>query len=294
MPEINSETRVEDRPGASWIEAEINYAGAIEGRARFDWMDRSKDNLVFDTHRLPIYDARAVEGELSLDEEGLLFVQHHSETIASPALVEANLMHRYDRPAINKAYEDELIPLMRDISGAREVIAQATGTMVRFSGRAKRQTSNGVATFAHLDFSPNTVDQFLKLSVDAWPEPIAPWSRFVLLQTWRPITPAPNDSTLAVCDGRSVPLSGLIYMDSVVGEPGTIGERIESRLCRYDPQHRWYYLSNMTPEDLLVFKGFDSASPEAMNAMHSAIVEPHAGEANARGSIEARFIAFYD
>ena len=50
----------------------------------------------------------------------------------------------------------------------------------------------------------------------------------------------------------------------------------------------------MTVDEVLVFKGFDSACPDAMNAMHGAFGLPEATGANPRGSVEARFIALYE
>ena len=50
----------------------------------------------------------------------------------------------------------------------------------------------------------------------------------------------------------------------------------------------------MTPDEVLVFKGFDSACPDAMNAMHTAFDDETVVRAVPRGSIECRFIALYD
>jgi len=50
----------------------------------------------------------------------------------------------------------------------------------------------------------------------------------------------------------------------------------------------------MNPHELLVFKGYDSEIPLAMNAMHTAFDNPAAGpNAIPRESIEARFFAFF-
>ena len=73
------------------------------------------------------------------------------------------------------------------------------------------------------------------------------------------------------------------------------GKCFEFRLCKYREGHDWYYLSAMEPDDVILFKGYDSRFPRAMNAMHSAFDNPLAGpDAPPRHSIEARFLAFYE
>jgi hypothetical protein len=50
----------------------------------------------------------------------------------------------------------------------------------------------------------------------------------------------------------------------------------------------------MGEEDLLLFVGFDSATPDAVQPFHTGFDLPGGEVANPRGSLEARFFAFYD
>jgi hypothetical protein len=98
-----------------------------------------------------------------------------------------------------------------------------------------------------------------------------------------------------VCDGSSVAEGSAIAVDAVMGPAHIPAKCFEFRLGRYGANHKWYYLSDMAPDDVLLFKGYDSRFPRAMTAMHSAFDNPLAGvEAPPRHSIEARFLAFYD
>ena len=86
-----------------------------------------------------------------------------------------------------------------------------------------------------------------------------------------------------------MPSSDAIPFHAVVGPKDVPGSEFDARMCKYRPDHRWYYFSNMTPDELLVFKGYDSEGPHAMNAMHTAFDNPAAGpHAIPRESIEAR------
>jgi hypothetical protein len=174
------------------------------------------------------------------------------------------------------------------------VIPQSTGLTVRFSPRATRKSWAGAADFIHLDVTVNSVQRFLKFSLAALDRPIAPWRRFVLYQTWRTVTDPPQDNLLTLCDRQSVPLSDVVFYDAIIGEKGTALESIEARSCRYGAGHRWWYASDMGADDLLVFIGYDSADPEAVQPFHTGFDLPGCEMATPRGSLEARVFAFYD
>ena len=48
------------------------------------------------------------------------------------------------------------------------------------------------------------------------------------------------------------------------------------------------------PEDVLVFLGYDSAAPDAVQPFHTGFDLPDDPQATPRASLEARFFAFYD
>ena len=82
--------------------------------------------------------------------------------------------------------------------------------------------------------------------------------------------------------------------NAIIGEKGTALESVEARSCRYASGHRWYYASNMGATDLMVFIGYDSADPEGVQPFHTGFDVPGKENATPRGSLEARFFAFYD
>jgi hypothetical protein len=116
----------------------------------------------------------------------------------------------------------------------------------------------------------------------------------VLYQTWRTVTDPPQDNLLALCDRSSVPPSDVVFYDAIIGEKGTALESVEARSCRYGQDHRWWYASDMGECDLLVFIGYDSAAPEAVQPFHTGFDLPGSEHSTPRGSLEARFFAFYD
>ena len=277
------------------VRAQVNYFDPGLERGRFDLVEPKRNLMPLEGHEVLIRDMRgAAPGELSLDRQGFLLASHRSRVARLPEMAETNLAAQHGLPAINQAYYEELLPLIQSLSGAREVIPQATGLTVRFSARSKRQSWAGAAGFIHLDVTASSVERFLKFSLDAAGREIRPWRRLVMLQTWRAVSDPPQDNLLALVDRRTVPPSDVVHYDAVIGDAGTALELIEARGCRPGPDHRWWYASDMGEEDLLVFVGYDSAAPDAVQPFHTGFDIPGNEQAAPRASLEARFFCFYD
>jgi len=274
------------------VRATVNYFDPGVARGRFDLVESERMLMPLEGHEVSIRDMRVERP--SLEAQGFALVSHASQVARTAEMAETNLTAQPGLPPINKAYYDELLPLIHEISGAREVIPQATGLTVRFSRRSQRQSWAGAAGFIHLDVTNKSVERFLSFSLAAAGRPIAPWSRMVMYQTWRTVTEPPQDNLLAVCDRQSVPRSDVVFYDAIIGEKGTALESVEARSCRYASGHRWYYASNMGATDLMVFIGYDSADPEGVQPFHTGFDVPGQENATPRGSLEARFFAFYD
>lgn len=62
---------------------------------------------------------------------------------------------------------------------------------------------------------------------------------------------------------------------------------------KYNPQHRWYYLSNQTPDEVTLIKCYDSETDRARLTPHSAFLDASSPkEAPHRESIEIRCLVF--
>ena len=278
---------------ATTVKATVNYFDPTLARGRFDLVSPELNLMPLEAHEVAIHDMRAGGEEISLDRQGFVLASHKSRVAHSPEMADTNTVNQVGLPPINKAYYDELLPLIQDLSGARDLIPQATGLNVRFSARSKRQSWAGAAGFIHLDVTDQSIARFLDFSLAAAERPIAPWSRVVLYQTWRTVSDPPQDNLLAVCDRQSVPRSDVVFYDAVIGDKDTALESIEARSCRYGPGHRWWYASDMGAEDILVFVGYDSADPKAVQPFHTGFDVPGHENASPRASLEARFFAFY-
>jgi hypothetical protein len=274
------------------VRGRLMYAGSFAGRARLDTQSPANNNIVLEPHEMSIQDVRPARAAYTLDEHGFAFVRHKSEAAGDCNLSKVSNPQQLLPVGPAARYSSEMIDLVREYTGADLVLPQIGSFIARASRRARTWTPT--AMLVHVDYSTTSAAQFLQWTVEACGIAAPPHSYFAFIQTWRALTPGPQDNSLCVCDGRSVQSEGAVPIDAVTGPADIPGKCFEFRLCKYDESHRWYYLSNMEVEDVVLFKGFDSRYPRAMCAMHSAFNNPLAGSDVApRRSIEARFLAFF-
>ncbi|WP_159772436.1 CmcJ/NvfI family oxidoreductase [Streptomyces sp. HM190] len=265
------------------VRAEINYAGEIEGRAVFDAVDPSRTNLAFVPHTVEIHDARPFQDELSLDREGFQLVSHTSSVVHSTDLAE-----------LDRVYHQEMAELIKQVSGAREVVVQRSGLVLRTSERAQERVGTTPARFAHLDYTRTSAEQFRDSVLTAEGAEPAPYSRYVIYQAWRATSTPPHDSVLALVDATTVGEQDTRLFYGVFGPEGAPMSLLEAQLGLASADHRWLYFSDMTPDEVILFKGFDSDSSRATGVMHTAFDDPMSRTGSPRASIESRFFAFFD
>jgi hypothetical protein len=114
--------------------------------------------------------------------------------------------------------------------------------------------------------------------------------RVLQLNLWRPVGAPVARDPLVLLDAQSLGADDLVPTELVY--PDRRGEIYE---VAYNPNHRLFYYPAMTPEEVLVFKGYDSLEDgRARFTPHSAFDLPDADGAAARRSIEVRVLAFFD
>jgi len=274
------------------VRGRLMYAGSFSGRARLDTQTPANNNLVLEPHRMSIRDVRPSRTSYTLDEHGFAFVKHQSEAATDPALPEVSHPRQMLPVGPAARYSTEMLEFVREYTGATLVLPQIGSFIARASKPATTWTPT--AMLVHMDYSTTSANQFVQWTVAACGTPAPRHSYFAFIQTWRALSPGPQDNSLCVCDGSSVQPEDAVPIDAVTGPADLPGKCFEFRLCRYRKGHSWYYLSNMEADDVVFFKGYDSRYPNAMSAMHSAFNNPLAGpDVAPRRSIEARFLAFF-
>jgi hypothetical protein len=266
------------------LRAAINYSVPSVERLHIDVRDFSRTNMRFEPHEVGVRDARGVQSRLSLDREGFALAEHRSRVAGSR-----------DLDLLGREYHAEMQEMLKSFTGARDVLPQRTGLLIRFGERSKEQGSARPARFAHLDYTTEWAHRFVDL-VTGWERAaLEPYRRFAIYQTWRATSAPPQDNTLAICDGRTVAEGDTVEFDVAIGPEEIPGNTFVSRVVKHNAAHEWNYFSNLTRDEVIVFKAFDSGVPDALNAAHTAFDDPSAPpDAAPRASVEARFIAFFD
>ena len=114
--------------------------------------------------------------------------------------------------------------------------------------------------------------------------------RVQVINLWRPIRGPVRDAPLAMCDGQSVAPGDLIASDLIY--PNRSGETYS---VKYNPDHRWFYIPQMTADEALLLKCYDSATDGRTRFVpHTAFIDPTTPpDTPPRESIELRTLVFH-
>jgi hypothetical protein len=285
------------------VEAEIVYlaAGSFINR-RFVAPGQEVNTGAYEPHKVTITDGRAAAETFSLDRHGFVLAKHRS-AVADFA----------DKAEVEAVYPDEVTALVKRLTGASEVVQ--LGWMMRSSDERIKQQEKVVgythqgglqppAGEAHVDFTPKCAEARAR-DVYARNFPGGkPYTRFIASSVWRTFSPPPQDWPLAVCDGMSLePDEGvpntLVIVDQLPDRETMLGElpgeedAVAASIFRYSPNHRWWYFSNMTRDEAIMLKFYDSDRTRAWRAPHTAFRDPSFPDARIRESIEVRTFAYF-
>lgn len=230
---------------------------------------------------VPILNGRDRVPAFELDREGFELITHTTRV--------ADL---YDDHEIGSVYENEIVQLVRERTGARQVeifdhTRRATSDDVRKARKIREP-----ASIVHNDYTPASGPRRLRdFFSDAPAQAEALLARrFAIVNVWRPMTGPVRNYPLAFCDASSVAPGDLVPVRRVAKD--RIGE---IQLALYNPDHRWYYFPAMTVDEILMFKTCDTASDgRAAFTPHTSFADPTApADAPARQSIETRCFVFF-
>jgi hypothetical protein len=241
--------------------------------------------VFFETERVtvPIRDMRPIADALSLDREGFELLRH--ETVVDDL---------YDDAALEMIYFPEIEALLRrELGASRVVVFDATRRSDDGSGAANPDGKRGPATRVHVDYTEKSGPQRARdiLGEAEATRLLETGARIVQVNVWRPIRGPVERSPLALADASSVRKADLIATDQVF--PDRIGEIYH---LAHDPSQRWYYAPWMTPEEVLLIKGWDSLDDgRARFTPHGAFEQPNTpANAAPRESIEVRTLVIIE
>ena len=230
-------------------------------------------------------------------------------------------------------YYDQCATLVEEATGARAFafdhnIRSAQGKQSKQRIRGGQQVQ-GPAHMVHGDYTLTSAPQRLRdlakppsgndtlcsvlepgqtlITDDAVTRCLGDGGRFAIINVWRNIADEPVAThPIALCDGQTVTPHDLVVFE--IHYQDRIGENY---FAKHAPQHEWYYYPQMTRDEALLIKQWDSDGTLARTAgaagdgsdlqapctfsFHSAFEDPSTpADAPDRWSIEVRCIVVYD
>lgn len=240
----------------------VNQAEANQRTGEFEMAD------------VQIADARALPEPPELDGEGFALV-------ASPTAV----ADFYDEEQITGIYYPECIALLKKQTGASDV--HIFDHTLRVQDEEKRQAHETrlPVPVVHNDYTevsgparvrdllaPEKAERFLS-------------GRFAMINVWRSFGASAERFPLAAADGRTVKEQDYIAVDIVYHD--RTGEIYQNA---YSDGQRWYYFPDMTRDEAMLLKCFDTARDGRTRfTAHTGFENPHApADTPPRESIEVR------
>lgn len=267
----------------SFVTADLNYLTPTGDRPRTYTFDppagEPRSNVVPEPHAVSIHDARPSIGQLSLDEQGFALVRQHSA-----------VSDFYDDDNVKSVYYLEAEKLLKEITDADRVFVFDHTVRKRVDGVADRDGGpRQPVARVHVDHTDRSGPQRVRDLIPEEADELLK-GRVQIINLWRPIRGPLKDSPLAVADASTVRFDELVGSDLVY--PHRVGETYS---VRFNPEHRWYYVPDMTPDEILLLKCFDSRKDGvARFAPHTAFADPTApADAAPRESIELRTLVFH-
>lgn len=268
------------------IRARINYVAEGSRRPVANLVDPSQSYIPQVEQSVCVEDVRRAECPPSLEREGFALLRHRS------AVTDFR-----DPDQLRRVHLAEAEQIVRRATGAAH--AYALPKPVLRSVDHERIASSGLiadypALIVHCDFTDRSVGPMAEAALQHAGLASAPSGRVAVYNVWRSLRPPPQERPLALCDVRTVAESDLIRADSI-GNHGTAEEEPEFYFVQGNPAHRWCYFSGMTPDEVLVFRQYDSGLPAPSGCPHVAIHDPSCPAGTIpRLSIETRVCAFLE
>ncbi|KAH8705525.1 GA4 desaturase family protein [Talaromyces proteolyticus] len=253
---------------------------------------------------MTIQDIRGHLSDFNLDVHGFQVMQHPSSFVSSSV----------DQTTIKEKMYPEAVEMLKQVTGATHAVVfshmlrnepyETVQEMAASTEPNEKETHVFVpARGVHVDQSEAGAHAVLNDKID--PEEVARLAktRWAIINVWRPLKRVPRDP-LAVCDARSINTDDLIEIHAMMPGPEekdhdaiTKGAGFGALYGKYSPAHKWYYMSDMEPDEVMLIKCFDTKydSNTACRALHAAFVDPRTEHVKeVRESLELRCFVFFE
>ena len=309
------------------VQSSLYRNGKVFTRRDPDGSDAGTEGVNRERRQMRIHNARLLQGSArqTLAKNGY-------ELLTRPNAIDG--IDFFDHQQVVREYYPQCAEIVRAFTGAQVFafdhnVRSATGkqTKQRIAGGQQVQ---GPAHIVHGDYTLTSAPQRLRdltkpprtndtlrgvvlegsrslIRPDEAARVLAEGGRFAIINVWRNIAKeAVATHPLALCDAQTVHTEELVVFE--IHYQDRVGENY---FAKYSPRHRWFYYPQITRDEALLIKQWDSAGPLASSqgakddasnpqapctfSFHSAFEDPSTPpDAPDRWSIETRCFVLYD
>lgn len=263
-----------------YVSASINFvpAGIRAPEARYVGSGgEAKRNYEAEGRSVRIANGRLLAEELSIDVQGFDLI--HAPTRLGPVTDDSD-------PVIARDYHPEVEGILKKHTGADEIVLFDHTIRI-----ASNEAGRLPVMHAHNDYTESSAPKRVADLIGATAAERWFRGRVAQVNLWRPLRGPVKALPLALADARSLGPADLretaLVFDDRVGQIYHLD---------YNPAQRWTYFPEMTPDEAILIKGYDSATDgRSRFTPHTAFADPSTPpDAPARHSIEARAFLFFD
>ncbi|KAG0646408.1 hydroxylase desaturase asaB [Hyphodiscus hymeniophilus] len=253
-------------------------------------------------HNIEVLDIRALEPQPTVKDIG-------HEIVKSPTTLTVEQLLNDTTPEgksfIKENYWPEAASLVQQQSGAAHVEPWHFSVRKQTVGYHPDEIffmRTGVsqpASTLHIDNNHDTAFDHMKreLGEEKAKSMVEKYKRWAIFNVWRPIGIPVQRWPLLFVDYSHVPGSMQYDQDTErifrVDNPEYY--KSHDNFLKYHPEYQYRYASNLTPEEALIFKDYDSRKDKIRGTPHGGFQDDAtAKDAPARNSIEVRLFAFFD
>jgi hypothetical protein len=275
---------------AAEVRSMIDYLMPTSRINRRFWAPgRELNTGLYAPYEVTIRNARLAD-PFSIDRHGFCLRRHHTEI--------TDWEYQYDA---SSAYAAQVREVVAGLTGADLVVGM--GGMQRRSGPIAPSFQPPAAE-AHVDFTQRSAERIAQARYSKIrPDGPGYW-RFIAFSLWRALSPPPQDMPLALCDGASVRDDEGTHNTKIDVNEIPTGEALfapiegeenmtAATIFHHSAAHRWWYFPDMTADEVILIKLYDSDHSMPWRCPHTAFHDTTRPEARERHSMEFRGIAYF-
>ena len=242
---------------------------------------------LYHNESIRVYNARQLIPPPTVDVQGFQLVVKQ----------ETKVTEFLDMDTAIREFYPECVDIVKQVTGCSDTYVTQHQYRNGYSNypeghpRRMRPTPNGSPGGyggTHSDISP--------MAENRWDD-IVDGRHCAMFNLWRSIDLEHDIETmpLALLDMTSLDFDDMVAADAW-GGPQRVQQHLVSYRLAYNPNQRWYYFPRMRPDELLIFKQYDTrqTDPSMRQVYHGAVVDPQTSEDSPlRQTIEVRVLALF-